>query len=200
MKQKAKQSGGKQALSRITSEKKKIVIAVLLVGVMVIMWWRVLANKKETPVSTAVFAAQTAAAEEIAPKVKVSYVDLPQVKGRNDILVRDFFSGSKWEGLGVSANGVKQPKNGVKKSDNEQLGDTIEMIGKELKLEAIFSGKNPQASVSGALVSLGGGLTANYEGEQYEFKMVAINENAVTLECKGVRVKLSMARPTDSAD
>ena len=75
-----------------------------------------------------------------------------------------------------------------------------EMIGKELRLDAILSGKNPQAYVSGMLVSPGGRLAVKHEGEKYEFKVVAINENEVVLECKGVQVKLSMVRPTDSAN
>jgi hypothetical protein len=87
------------------------------------------------------------------------------------------------------------------KGSNEQLNDIVnEMNGKELRLEAIFSGKNPQALVSGVLVSPGGRLAVKHEGEKYEFKAVAINENEVVLVCKGVQVKLSMVRPTDSAN
>jgi hypothetical protein len=200
MKQKAKQSGVNQTLRRLGAEKKKIAIAALLVGVMGIMWMRILVKKQDPSAGGASLAIQTAAAEEIPPKIKITYVELPQVKGRNDVLSRDIFAGSRWEGLGAEANGARQMTAKVKGS-NEQLNDIVnEMNGKELRLEAIFSGKNPQALVSGVLVSPGGRLAVKHEGEKYEFKAVAINENEVVLVCKGVQVKLSMVRPTDSAN
>jgi hypothetical protein len=200
MKQKAKQSGVNQTLRRLGAEKKKIAIAALLVGVMGIMWMRILVKKQDPSAGGASLAIQTAAAEEIPPKIKITYVELPQVKGRNDVLSRDIFAGSRWEGLGAEANGARQMTAKVKGS-NEQLNDIVnEMNGKELRLEAIFSGKNPQALVSGVLVSPGGRLAVKHEGEKYEFKAVAIHENEVVLVCKGVQVKLSMVRPTDSAN
>jgi hypothetical protein len=201
MKQKVKQPGSRnQAISQLTAEKKKIIIAVLLVGIMAIMWVRVLAKKNGSSAGQTPLAIQAAVAEEAAPKIQVTYVELPQVKGRNDTLTRDIFSGSRWEGLGAVANGAKQPNEKIK-SGHEKLSDTItEMIGKELKLDAILSGKNPQAYVGGMLVSPGGKLTVNHEGEKYEFKAVAMNENEVVLECKGVQVRLSMTRPSDSAN
>lgn len=187
-------------ISQLTAEKKKIIIAAVLIGIMAIMWVRVLAKKKDSSAGVIPLALQTAAAEEAPPKVQVVYVELPQVKGRNDTLTRDIFSGSKWEGLGAEANGAKQPNERIK-SGHEKLSDTItEMIGKELRLDAILSGKNPQAYVGGLLVSPGGKLTVKHEGEKYEFKAVEMNENEVVLECKGVQVKLSMTRPSDSAN
>ena len=182
------------------AEKKKIVIAVTLIGIMAIMWVRVLAKKNGSSVGENPLAIQAAAAEEVSPKVQITYVELPQVKGRNDMLTRDIFSGSTWEGLGAEANGARKPNERIK-SGNEKLSDMItEMIGKELRLDAILSGKNPQAYVGGTLVSPGGKLIVKHEGENYEFKAVTMNENEVVLECKGVQVKLSMVRPTDSAN
>jgi hypothetical protein len=200
IRQKAKHAGPNLALGQLTPEKKKAAIAVLLISIMALMWVRVLLKKNQSLANAAIPASQAAITEEIKPKIKVTYIDLPCIKGRNDMLSRDVFSGSVWEGLGAEANGAKQFKVSHKKNDNERLNDTIETIGKELKLDAIFSGKNPQASVGGMLVSPQGKLTVKYEGDQYEFKVVAISDNEVVLECKGVQVKLSMTRPTDSAN
>jgi hypothetical protein len=190
MKQKTKQNGAGHKQSQMTAEKKKVVIAAALICVMAILWVRILAKKKDSSLSPAALAAQTAAVEETTPRIKVTYVELPQVKGRNDVLTRDVFASGKWEGMGAAANGATQFKS-TKQGDNKPLNNTIETIGKELKLEAIFSGKNPQASVCGTLISPGGKLTVNYEGEQYEFKVVAIEEKTVVLECKGVLIKLT---------
>ena len=91
------------------AEKKKIAIAALLIGVMAVMWGRILLKKPDAfrPARLRL-AIQTAAAEEMPPKVKMTYVELPQVKGRNDMLTRDIFAGSRWEGLGAEANGARQ--------------------------------------------------------------------------------------------
>jgi hypothetical protein len=200
MKQQIKKTGANQTFKRLGTEKKKIAVAALLISIMAVMWAHILTKKTESPVGGTSIALKTVAAEEIRPKIKMTYVELPKVKGRNDVLSRDMFAGSRWEGLGAEANGSQRAIAKVK-NDNEKLSDTInEMVGKELKLEAIFSGKNPQASVGGVLVSPGGKLAVNHEGEKYEFKALAINENEVILECKGVQVKLSMGRPTDSAN
>jgi hypothetical protein len=198
MKQEAKNTGGSPMLRRLKAEKKKAAIATLLIAIMAIMWIRLLTKKSDAG-SGAMLAVQAATAQETQPKSKFTFIELPHVKGRNDILTRDIFAASKWEGLGAQANGERTSAQ-KPRSDHEQLDYTIEMIGKELKLEAIFSGKNPQASVCGTLVAPGGGLVVKHEGEKHEFKVVTISENEVVLECKGVRVKLSMARPTDSAN
>jgi hypothetical protein len=200
MKQKTKQIGRNQTLMCLTAQKKKVAVAVLLMGVMVIMWVRVLTRKNQVPVNETMLAAQAAVAQDTQPRIKVSYLELPRVKGRNDMPARDIFAASRWEGAGAAANGPRQSKESVRKNGNERLNDTIETIGKELKLEAIFSGKNPQASISGMLVSPAGRLAVKHEGEIYEFKAVAISDNEVDLVCKGVHVKLSMARPTNSAN
>lgn len=197
MKQKIKQSGSKPPM-KLTAERKKMAAASVLIGVMVLMWARVLLKNNQVSAETLIVPAQTAASEVIKPKIKLNYIELPRIKGRNDVLSRDIFAGKKWETMGAAANGIAKFKHN--ENANEDLENTIEMIGKELKLEAVFSGKNPQASVSGTLVSLQSKLTVKYEGDQYEFKAVAINDNEVVLECKGIQVKLSMIKPNESAN
>ncbi|MDO8303427.1 MAG: hypothetical protein Q7T18_09310 [Sedimentisphaerales bacterium] len=202
MKQKAKKIGGNQVMKNLMAEKKKIIIASLLIGVMAVMWGRIFFKKDGVPAAATAMAIQAAAVEETPsqPKVKMTYVELPQVKGRNDTLARDVFAAGGWQGLVAVANNAPQSTHRVK-SSHEQLSDRVnEMIGKELRLDAILSGKNPQAYVGGTLVSPGGKLIVKQEGENYEFRVVAIRENEVVLVCKGVQVKLIMTRPSDLAD
>lgn len=186
-----------QSPIRRLAENKKAIIAFGLIAVMALMWGRILLKKSPTQAAAA-SPAQPIAAEQPVPKVKITFQELPRIKGRNDILTRDMFAGSKWEGMGAAANGARQSNEIT--NGHEQTSDTIKTIGKELKLEALSSGKNPQAYISGVLVSPKGILTLRHEGEKYEFKVVAMNESGVVLECNGTQVKLSMARPADSAD
>jgi hypothetical protein len=185
-------------IMRLTAERKKVAVALLLIGVMVLMWARVLIKKNTASAQNVTLAPQTVPAETLQPKMRITYIQLPDIKGRTDTLSRDIFASNKWEAMGATANGKTQTRE-KHKNANEDLKNTIETIGNELKLEAVFSGKNPQASVGGMLVSLQGKLTVKYEGDQYEFKAVAINDNEVVLECKGIQVKLSMMKPSESA-
>jgi hypothetical protein len=201
MKQKTKQPGVRNhTLARMSAQRKKVIVALVLMGVMVIMWARILTKKNASQTGEYAITAQATAAESAGPKTKLTYVDLPCVKGRNNVLTHDFFNGADWDGFHRESRHTGQNGEVIRRSANEQLSDRIETIGKELRLEAIISGKNPQAYVGGALVSQGGKLTANYEGEQYEFKVVVIGENEVVLECKGVQLKLTITRPVESAN
>ena len=201
MKQTIKQPGVKnRALASLSAQRKKVLIATVLIGVMVIMWARVLTRKNAAQAGDYAARAQATAAEAAKPKTKLTYVELPFVKGRNDVLARDIFNRAYLDGSGGGSRHAEQNREVIKRSANEQLSNRIETIGKEFRLEAIISGKNPQAYISGTLVSRGGKLTVNYEGEQYEFKAVAISENEVVLECKGVQLKLILTRPVESAN
>jgi hypothetical protein len=194
-----KKTNQSKPIMRLTAERKKAAVALLLIAVMVLMWARLLIKKNTASAQNSVLAPQTTSAEILRPRMKITYIELPRIKGRNDTLSRDVFASNKWEGAGASPNGIIKVRQ-KHKNANEDLKNTIETIGKELKLEAIFSGTNPQASVGGMLVLPQSKLTVKYEGEQYEFKALAINDNEVVLECKGVQVKLTMNRPNESAN
>ena len=91
-------SGAGRAFSQFAVDRKKAVFALGLIAIMVFMWVRVLTRKG--PQS----AAASSVAEEIkligqsdTESLKLSFIELPKVKGRNDVLARDFFTVKNWQ-------------------------------------------------------------------------------------------------------
>ena len=141
---------------RVDCGKKKNGRSFSVIGVMVLMWARVLLKNNQVSAETLIVPAQTAASEVIKPKIKLNYIELPRIKGRNDVMSRDIFAGKKWETMGAAANGIAKFKHN--ENANEDLENTIEMIGKELKLEADFLGQK-SAGISQRYVSFAGRQT-----------------------------------------
>ena len=89
MKQTMKNSGNgvKRLFRQLAVEKKKAIVSFCLIGIMVFMWVRVLGSK--TP-ETAEATVTNLEAGKSKSELKISFTELPKVKGRNDVLARDF--------------------------------------------------------------------------------------------------------------
>ena len=80
------------------TEKKKSVTALCLVSLMIFMWIRVFLDKGPSGVQAAVIP-PILNAETSAPSIEVSFIELPRIESRHDVLTRDIFSWQKWQGL-----------------------------------------------------------------------------------------------------
>lgn len=193
---KKQQTNTQNAMSLIGGMDKKKVVALSLIAIMILMWIRVFSNKKDAQAANTAILSRSAVMQmepSGTPRVKVSYVELPQMEGRNDRLSRDMFSIANWDAF----RGTKSSEP-LRKIANESVSERIIRIGKELKLEAISSSKNPQAYISGVLASKGQKLIRKYEGENYEFEVAAINKSEVILRCKDVEVKLILEKSLET--
>ena len=115
MKQKIRNGGNgpNRLVRRLAAEKKKGVMALCLIGVMAFMWVRVLSKK--TPQSAgAAMMTQEAMSEQSNSETKISFIELPNVKGRNDVLTRDFFAVDDWQRF-------------FRDREGESLGDSAEV-------------------------------------------------------------------------
>ena len=84
-------------VGRLAAEKKKTVTAVCLIVLMVFMWARVLGKK--TPAIAKAAPRQKDVEQDISEsnsQLKISFIELPKVPGRNDELTRDFFAANGW--------------------------------------------------------------------------------------------------------
>ena len=193
-------NGAKRVFEQLAAEKKKTVIAVCLITVMVLMWVRVFSKK--TPQSAgASVTAQEATTEQSNSELKVSFVELPKVKGRNDVLSRDFFAIDNWQEFtrgreGENLSGIEE----VSVFSKDGSEEVVKRIADKLKLEAIVSGKNPQAFINGKLLSKGGKLFVEDGTEKYECEVVGIEENTVLIRCKEAEIKLKLAKAIDVTD
>jgi hypothetical protein len=195
------QTKGSGFIAGTLAQRNRAFVAAVLIGIMVVMWVRVFKHKNgvEAASAAALAGACTADANEAGPRVKIVRMAVPQIKGRTDALTRDVFSLNEWEVLHMSEVGIDR-RGEVASEPGEQANETIVAVGKELKLEAISSGKNPQAFINGSLVCAGEKLTIRKGRQRYDFDVVAIGESTATLACHGVKVTLLMSKPVDPAD
>ena len=193
-------SGANRASGRLAIDTKKAVFALGLIAVMVFMWVRVLTKK--SPQS----AAASSVAEEIkligqsdTESLKLSFIELPKVKGRNDVLARDFFTVKNWqdflrEGKGV---GDRREVDVVSRNGNEEVA---RKIAEKLKLGAIVMGKNPRAFVNDKLLAVGDKMLIQDGVNMYECEIVEIEEKTVLLRCGQAEIRLKLRETNSNAN
>jgi len=178
-----KENALNKIMVQIAAEKKKMVMAVCLLTLMIFMWVKVLGGKGP----------QTAAAAEPGMEMvkehgkaepELVYVELPKIKGRNDVLSRDFFAASG-DNFGKSK--------GVNVSSNEGNEEIASQISEKLKLQVIEMGEKPKVFINDKLLSVGDRLNVGNEAE-YECEIIEIEQNSVLVQCGSAKVKLKLAR------
>lgn len=192
MKQNLKSNGNvaNRPSGRLAAEKKKTVIALCLIAVMAFMWLRVLG--KRTPKSAeATLVAQGAAGGQPNSELKISFVELPEVKGRNDVLTRDFFA---MDGGNLGDAGEVNVLSGY------GGGELVRRIAEKLKLEAIRLGENPQAFINDKLLAVGDKLPILDRANTYECEVIGIEENTVSIRCGEAEITLKLMQAIEVVD
>ncbi|MHC4482714.1 MAG: hypothetical protein ACYSW4_04120 [Planctomycetota bacterium] len=180
-------------LGQLAAEKKKTVIALCLIGVMVLMWTRVLGKK--TPGSAEATLIQTELSQD-TPESKMSFIELPKVEGRNDILTRDFFASNGWQNFIGDREGNIEKVNVVSVDGSEEVA---RRIAERLKLRAIGLGKKPQVFINDELLSMGDKLLVSDGVNTYECEVTGIEENAVFLRCGEAEIKLGLTQVVENS-
>jgi hypothetical protein len=159
---------------------------------MAFMWVRVFFRKTTT--SEAEAAAKQANQESVSkPVLKISYIELPKVVGRNDVITRDFFSSDNWRNFdGKGKNIVSIEEVNVVPGDGRE--EVIRKVVENIKLEAIVVGDNAKAFINNKVHSVGDKLLIKDGVNEYECEVVAIEENAVVISCSEAEVKLKLRR------
>ena len=183
-------------IRRLSLKKGKIVTAVSLIAIMAFMWGRVLisrrGSKNEAKAATA-RAAQEAEAtqQQKEPDVKIAFVKLPVVPGRNDVLTHDIFTAQRWnsspQGTDTGASEV------ALRNDNEYINKIAETI----TLDAVIAGQNPEAFIENKLVYVGSKLPVNYNDRIYEFTVAEIHETKVVLRWNDFVVDIKMSQSNE---
>jgi hypothetical protein len=204
MKQNVKHSDNKtnRLVGRLAAEKKKTVTALCLIALMVFMWARVLTRK--TPETAAAALRQKDVDPDILgpdSELNISFIELPKVAGRNDVLTRDFFTVNDWRDFirgreGDNVAGTKEV-DVVSTDGNEEL---VRRIAEKLILEAIGLDGNPQAFINNKLLSVGDNLLIREGVNTYECEVVKIEENVVVIKCGGAEIILTLAKVIEVTD
>lgn len=178
-----KRGGNKpnRLFKQLAAEKKKTITASCLIALMVFMWVKVLT--KGTPQS----AEAATKSQEIDLdtqkenlELKISFIELPNVKGRNDVLTRDFFVINSSDEVNI-----------VSKDDFKEV---VRRVAGKLKLEAIELGENPMAFINDKLLSMGDELLVVDRGNTYECEVIEIVKNTVVVRCGEAQITLKLAQ------
>ena len=174
--------------SQLPADKKKAIMVSVLVLVLVALWSNVFFKKG--PQAAQAQSQQNMMADETEEiKFEISYIDLPSVAGRNDVLKRDFFAPDQFKAIGWGASPTDGQNNSINAEDLDQWErQQILQVAKEVKLEAIFAGDNPQVVIDDKLLAVGDEFETVKGGNSYEFEVVQINDNEVVLRCNDVTV------------
>jgi len=187
--------------TRLAVEKKKTVLAFCLIAVMAFMWVRVLSRKAPNAVQATLMTQQENLNDQANSQLKISFIELPKVTGRNDVITRDFFDSDGWRGFikdGEEKNLVGYKEVGVTSNDDSK--EVLIKIAGKLKLEAIELGENPRAFINSRLLSVGDKFHLKEGLDSYECEVVRIEQNLVLLRCLEVEITLKLATVNEVAD
>ena len=179
----------------LAAEKKKAVAALCLIVVMAIMWIKVLTNNGPETTNAAITAEHLIVKDTSAQELNISFVELPQVPGRNDAITRDFFASNEWRSFKGEKKrnfAVIEEVNVVSKDGNEEV---IRKVAEKLKLEAIVVLSNkPRAFINNKVISMGDKVLIRDGIETYECEVIEIKENIVVIECGEAEVTLKLTQ------
>ena len=189
----------KRLIGQLAAEKKKTVTALCLIGVMAVLWIRVLGKK--APESAGADIAAEPVKNEVPsdPEFKISFLELPKVAGRNDVINRDFFDSENWRHF-IEGQRKRRGFEEVKILSSNGNEEVIRILKEKLKLEAILVSDNPQAFVNGDLIEVGDKMLIGDGVEAFECEVVTIEENTVVMKCREAKIilKLEQESMTDN--
>ena len=187
-------NSGNRLFNRLLAEKKKTVLALCLITLMAFMWVRVLTRKAPQAAEAGRLAEQMDVETQSEPELKITFVELPQVAGRNNEISRDFFTSEGWKWFvdkeGPKSVGVEEVSIVSTNSDQE----VIKKVAEKLKLEAIVSGKNPLAFLNNEVLRVGDKVLVSNGTDKYECEVVEITENKVVMRCREAVMTLKMTQ------
>ena len=185
-------AGARKVLQRLAEEKKKSVMALCLITVMAFMWVRVLTRKTPEGAEAAPVTEQSDTENPSNEKYRVSFVELPKVAGRNDVIVRDFFALDGWQHFvdrqGRKPDGIEEVSI-VSTDGNEEV---IKKVAKKLKLGATMVSANPLAFVNGEVRWIGDEVLVRDGTETYVCEVVHIEDNTVVIKCEEAEITLKL--------
>lgn len=194
---------------RAPMQKKKVIIAIALIAVMAFMWLRVFLREKGPVVqkANAAMVANGYKQKKDAHQIRLSYIDLPVIPGRNDKITRDIFAPKDWTEFAQSKSpdgttlGTDVNVQSNSDSDAERHKSNLKQIATNIKLDAILTmndGKQASALIQDKLVAVGSYVPVNYNNFMYELIVTEIDSNSVTLKWKDFTVTVKMLQPTSA--
>jgi hypothetical protein len=189
-------------LGRLPAKKTKVIFAIVLMTVMAFMWVKVLLAEKAKKAKN--FALDTLAEKNLPkepdeqPRIKVSYVKMPIVPGRNDMLTKDIFMPQNWTAFKWGHDENSENVEILSQDNDGRLihEKNVRQIAESVTVDAISTDQNGrvQAFIQDDVVSFGSKLKIEHNGYTYEFIVTEIKPDKVVLGWKNCIVTLQMSQ------
>jgi len=181
-------------VGRLAAEKKKSVTVLCLVLVMVFMWVRVLTRRTPGAAEAAFMTEEADVEGQSNPELEISFIELPEVAGRNDVITRDFFASDGWQEFVDEEveNLVGIEEVSVVSTDGSE--EVIRRVAEKLKLEAIVLSENPRAYINDKVLWVGDKLLVEDGVDMYECEVVGIEGKTVVIRCREAEITLKLTQ------
>ena len=193
-------NGANRLFRRLAAEKKKSMTALCLIAVMAFMWIRVLSKKTPEAAVGALMGPEVALENESDSELKISFIELPKVAGRNDVITRDFFASDGWrrfirDGKGQNLTSIEE----VNATSRDGSREVARRVAGKLELEAIVWSENPLAFINDKLLRVGDKLLIGDGANTYECEVVGIEENRVFIRCGEAEITLKLVQVIENS-
>jgi hypothetical protein len=184
-------NGTNRLFARLVAEKKKAILAVCLITLMAFMWIKVFIKKGPEAAEANSLTPQEDSRSKANSQLKISFIKLPKVPGRDDLITRDFFASDGWQTFFRKGNNSVggQEVGFISRDGNKEV--LVNIAGK-LNLDAIEMSEKPHAFINGKLLSVGDKLPLRSGVNIYECEVVRIEQDMVLIRCAEVEITLRL--------
>ena len=174
-------------LHSLPVSKGKLIIAAVLVTIMGFMWLRLLLfNKSPDAAAGAAVATVDTQDKENTPKPspELTYIELPFVPGRHDVLRNDIFRPVNWRAFKAVDDTQNSGSGGLDSDKGALTAGDIRRIDSLITLDGIIAeggGQAREAFINGKLVSVGSKVAVEYDKRSVELTVTEIYRNKVVL-------------------
>lgn len=175
----------------------KTIAAVVLAGLMLVLWGRALMRKGPAAAMAAAPVAAVSQKDSGNTRVQIQPLELTAIPGRHDTIAADCFKTDRWTAFQwtnpapVADNAATDESNRIQ----SKPGLSLDTVAKAFALEAIIKNNQAQpekACINGAVVSVGSELRAKTQNEIILVTVEAIESNRVVLKWQNDAVELKM--------
>jgi len=184
-------------VQQFSAQKKKSAAAFVLIALMALLWIRVL-SKKDQQHSSAMGMGVVNAVQKVDSQVNVDYMDLPVVKGRNDVLLRDFFTVTDWQKFirdGKNNIGLEEVTVKTKQGSEEML----RRLAGNIRLEAIILGSEPKVFMNDQILGVGSKFAVTEGQEKYECEIKMIEEDRMVIKVQEAEITLKLSQASQTS-
>ncbi|MFA5293208.1 MAG: hypothetical protein WC496_09265 [Phycisphaerae bacterium] len=186
----------KSATARNTAQRKKLIVALLLMAVMAVMWIRVFAGKNKPASASAAVSSVVNPLLPQAQSQKMEYIELPYIPQRHDIIANDFFTTKNFKKFKRQDQYTTNNRQvNLAETMDEKFDTPAAAAAASLRLIAIVNDKKPQAFIENRLFEKGQSFRFKFDGQVYRFRVTKILADRVELDCNGIIITKKIPQP-----